>query len=336
MVDTTAGYFISNGAFLYLAGETGYPTSADGLPAGAVYSNEGFVCVVPGVVPDPGAAPVLFPGVFPAQLLALGGGNLPLVASFRGGLYNDNGFVCISAGAPPLPNGGSTAGLGLLPWQWQQTVISQYANSPVINQIIASFAAAIDPAENINSFFSLVWNVDTAEGYGLDVWGRIVGVKRTLTLAASNYFGFAEANDGSETGFNQAPFFSGATLTTNYDLTDDAFRTLIYAKALANICDGSIPAINQVMLALFPGRGDCYVSESIGDSVGPFLGFAEAADATNETPFNIAPFYNGNASPALTMRYVFTFPLSAVDLAIVQTSGVLPRPAGVAASVLIV
>jgi len=181
----------------------------------------------------------------------------------------------------------------------EQTVISQYGNSPTLLQLITNFNTYIDPQANLNSFYDDIWNVATAQGYGLDVWGRIVGVQRVLQVPSGTYFGFAEAGDASEFPFNQQPFYSGQTTTGNYALTDAAFRTLIYAKALANICDGSIQAINSILMTLFPGIGNCYVT-----------------DGQN-----------------MTMTYTFSTVLSPVNYAIVTQSGILPKPAGVALTV---
>ena len=180
-----------------------------------------------------------------------------------------------------------------------QTIISQYSNSPVINSLIDSFNAAVDPRANLDAFYNLIWNVATAEGRGLDIWGRIVGVQRVLQVAAGVYFGFAEAADNSETPFNQAPFYVGAPATSNYALTDDAFRTLIYAKAYANISDGSIPSINNILMTLFGSQGQCFVTDLGG----------------------------------MAMTYTFQFTLSPVDFAIVSQSGILPKPSGVALSI---
>lgn len=177
-----------------------------------------------------------------------------------------------------------------------RTVISQYANSPTLMELINNFDDYVDPTVNIDAFFDLVMNVDTAQGWGLDVWGRIVGVSRLLPLTGTDvYFGFAEALSVNVAGFNQQPFYSGAPLTGNYELSDSAFRTLIFAKALANISDGSIPGINQILMNLFPNRGNAYVMDD-GD---------------------------------MTMTYKFNFILSGVERAIVVRSGALPKPVGV-------
>jgi hypothetical protein len=179
------------------------------------------------------------------------------------------------------------------------TVISQYANSPVLTRLIQDFASNVDQTLDLQSFFDLIWNVDTAQGYGLDIWGRIVGVTRILQIVGTQlYFDFEETGL-SGNGFNQQPFFIGTPLTSNYSLSDDAFRTLIFAKALANISDGSIKALNQLLINLFPNRGNAYVTDGLD----------------------------------MTMTYSFSFTLSPVELAIVSQSGVLPKPTGVSLTI---
>jgi len=187
----------------------------------------------------------------------------------------------------------------LSPFDQWATVISQYANSPRLDAMVNAFNAAMDQTENFDDLYDMVWNVATATGYGLDVWGRIVGVSRTLNLPGSAvYLGFEEAGS-SWTGFGQGGFYSGGGLTNNFTLADPDFRTLILAKAASNICDGSIPAINEILLTLFPLHGPCYVAD------------------------------NQNMS----LTYTFSFPLNPVQLAIVELSGVLPSPAGVVVNI---
>ena len=85
------------------------------------------------------------------------------------------------------------------------------------------------------------------------------GIGRTITVTA-RYFGVEEG--GAEYDpCNVAPFYSGGPLTSNYPLSDDAYSILIYAKALANICNGSIQGINKILQLPFSGRGDCYVTD---------------------------------------------------------------------------
>lgn len=179
-----------------------------------------------------------------------------------------------------------------------ETIISQYANSDILTSLIVDFASYIDQTKNIDNFFDLVWNVDTAQGYGLDVWGRIVGVTRVLEVSTGQFLGFEGPAGASGAEWNVAPWYAGSPLSSNYYLSDYAYRNLILAKALANISDGSIAAINQLLINLFPNRGNCYVVD------------------------------DGN----MHLTYTFLFKLSAVEKAVIAQSGVLMRPAGVLAT----
>ena len=196
---------------------------------------------------------------------------------------------------------------GTAPFAWIDTVLSQYANSPTIMQLLSNMSAYLDPGVNIDAFYQLVWNVATAQGYGLDVWGRIVGVSRVLEIATVDYFGLENSAGSAASGlpFNQAPFYQSGAVTSNYALLDGPYLALILAKALFNICNGTIQAINQILVNLFgsagplPVTGNCYCTDGLD----------------------------------MTMTYTFGSTLNPVQTAIVFQSGVLPRPCGVAASV---
>lgn len=174
------------------------------------------------------------------------------------------------------------------------TVASQYANSPTLMQLIDNMRQYFDPRADIEAFYNYVWNVDTAQGFGLDIWGKIVGVGRDLTvpIAGSNYFGFEQ---GGDQPFGQAPFYSGQPTTTTYTLDDASYRTLVLVKALSNISICSAQSINQQLRNLFPGRGRCYVND-----------FRD-----------------------MTMRLTFEFELTSYEIAILTQSNAITRPAAV-------
>ena len=184
-----------------------------------------------------------------------------------------------------------------------QTVVSQYQNSPVIDELVELFSQAIGPDALYDAFYINIWNVlseaeiaNALPNYGFDIWGRIVGVSRIVTGGVGSYFGFGEATD--RTGFNQSPFYNGQAITENYILTNQAFLLLILAKAAANITSGSIASMNQILLNLFPNRGKCYV-----------------VDGQN-----------------MTMTYVFNFFLQPFEIAVTAVIGAFLTPTGVAAS----
>ena len=186
----------------------------------------------------------------------------------------------------------------------EATVLSQYANSPVIMALIEDFAEWFDPTTNLTAFFNDVWNIDTAIGFGLDIWGRILGVSRFVPIPPSGtFFGFANADVPADwENFGGAPFFSGALAGGSFRLDDAPYRTLLLTKALANIITTTAPGLNALISNLFPNRGRCYTVDQGG----------------------------------MAMTYVFEFSLSTVEYAILAYSGVLAHPAGVGINIIVI
>ena len=114
---------------------------------------------------------------------------------------------------------------------------SQYSASPRLLALAASFQDTLDPSADIQVFYSKMFNILTAQGIGLDIWGRIVGLGRTIERGA-------------------------ASLT----LEDEMYRLLLLYKALANISSDTPAALNALLSTLvatgaggLPGRA--YVLE---------------------------------------------------------------------------
>jgi hypothetical protein len=191
-------------------------------------------------------------------------------------------------------------------FNWTQTLLSQYLNSPTINSLLSSYSDAVEPSIDILNFYNNIWNVATAVGNGLNIWGEIVGVSRYLSTSATvSYFGFEEGLSGS-TGsqpFNQAPFYVGQTSTSTYTLSDEQYRRLILVKAAFNISNNTVPSINELLRIEFGT---------------PTLGGSE--------PYGQA-WVIDNLNMSLT--YYLDFTPSSAQLAIITNSGVFPRPAGV-------
>lgn len=170
------------------------------------------------------------------------------------------------------------------------TVLSQYANSPTLLALISDFSQWLDPASRFDAFYSYLWDIDTAVGFGLDVWGRILGVSRVLQVPTGDYLGFVSNSAAKPFGFGI--WYSDTRATLNVALTDSAYRVLLLSKAALNITDASVPAINQILLTLFGGG---YVRDNLN----------------------------------MTITYVFPFALTPVQTAIIFQSNVLPKPCGV-------
>lgn len=183
---------------------------------------------------------------------------------------------------------------------FQQTIITQYTNSTKMLGLLSDWNDDIDPQVNFKLFYTGIWNITTAAGYGLDVWGRIVGVSRNLKAGDNfQYLGFGEAFGYQSFGYGI--FYSGQTPgATPLTLTDTVFRQLILLKAFANCTNASAYDINTILAALYKTEGTCY-AEDLGG-----------------------------------MRFilVFKFLLAPSDYSILTQSGVLLRPAGTSYSIL--
>jgi len=210
---------------------------------------------------------------------------------------------------------------------WDQTVLSQYANSPRVCSLIDKFNSYVDPDADVELFFDTVWNVDTATGYGLDVLGRRVGITRTVQIPLGIYAGFESALPNA-LPFGVGTLYSGQALTTPYDVTDDAvFRRMVLACAATNLTDGSTGAINAILMELFPGRGRAYAREEPQ----PNWRVATFREQEYGLGFGQAPFgdYLGLKPSMMTITLVFEFALAPYERAIAWSSPALPRPAGV-------
>lgn len=189
--------------------------------------------------------------------------------------------------------------------QLERTVISQYGQSPTMVALMENMNAYIDPRVDLDAFYAAVFNVDTAVGFGLDIWGRIVGVNRLLRLSINDpILGFDNPSSPPDwQSFGHGRFATGSAAAAGqaYELPDDAFRVLILTKALANIVSTSARSLNQLLRNLFPGRGRVYVRDLGG----------------------------------MAMQFVFNFSLTPVEYAIVSQSGALPHPGGVFYSVIV-
>lgn len=179
---------------------------------------------------------------------------------------------------------------------FQNTIISQYANSDRIYTLIEHMNEWIDPRNDLQAFYDMIWNVDTAVGYGLDVWGRIVDIRRTIQIdKTEDSFGFKISTEHQDFyPFNQMPFRSNEDRFSFYELPDDSYRKLIMIKAAINIIWATASSINALLHNLFEGRGRCY-----------FLTL-------------------GN----MHARYVFEFHLKDFERSLIR-NGFFPRPTGV-------
>ena len=133
------------------------------------------------------------------------------------------------------------------------TIQSQYSDSPHITGVIHSYYDFVNPQKDIDLIYDKMINLYTAEGYGLDVWGRIVNIDREYVAIDDqyDYLGFDNRPynmDRIET-FNNAPFYK--VVNGKVQLQDDAYRTYILIKAMLNISNVSLNSLNYIFKQLF-------------------------------------------------------------------------------------
>jgi len=175
-----------------------------------------------------------------------------------------------------------------------KTVITQYQrDNSNLADIIERLRLGLSVDNDIKSFYDNFFNINTATGYWLDVWGVIVGVDRYLQVPSDNtFFGFKE---GDALPFDDGIFYSGTQPTDTYALSDDIFRRVLIAKAMANIASCDASSLNAILSYFFQGRGKAYVTQ----------------------PAN------------MVMNYVFEFYLEPWERALFTQQKIFPRPAGV-------
>lgn len=98
---------------------------------------------------------------------------------------------------------------------------SQYSASNKILALSAQYQAQIDPNIDVDLFYRYMFNIYTAEGIGLDNWGEILDIGRTI-------------EDGN----------------TKITLEDEYYRLLLLYKAMANISASTADAQNKLLQAL--------------------------------------------------------------------------------------
>lgn len=109
---------------------------------------------------------------------------------------------------------------------------SQYSASTRIISILESCREHILPDADIVSFFDNIFNIETASGVGLDIWGNIIGVSRFV------------------------PNYQDDTVV--YTLTDEQYRNVLFYKAGANIMDSTLYSLNYLLRKLYPDY-QCFV-----------------------------------------------------------------------------
>ena len=173
-----------------------------------------------------------------------------------------------------------------------ETIQSQHAGSPRLSALSATCWSLLNPDADIQLMYQHMIDPWTADGAGLDVWGRIVAIARRL-------------------------YVSGESVI----LDDETYRMYVFVKALFNLTNSSLHSINffcgqlishgvrvlhtgtMVLTVLVTEVVDPQALQAFLDlrwsptgvgvkiyyALGPIFGFK----GSGLHPFNQAPFVNG-------------------------------------------
>jgi hypothetical protein len=182
-----------------------------------------------------------------------------------------------------------------------QAILWQYDNASRLKSLAVQKSEWY--AENQQAFWSAwvrdVFNLQTANDFGLAVWARILNVPLVASVPASEdrpVFGFGEHN----LNFYDGNFGRDTSGTVN--LSTEQKRLVLRLRYFQLVSNGTVPEINAFLRLLFGEEGTVYVLDSLDMSYAV---------------------------------YVFDFIPSSSVLFVLEQFDLLPRPAGVGTSILV-
>lgn len=142
-------------------------------------------------------------------------------------------------------------------------ITSEHAEQP---NYLATVAASVQPLAEVYDLLNsmpALYDLDQAVGVQLDAVGEWVGRTRYLnTPLVGVYFSFDTAGVGFDQGTWKGLYDPDSGLTA---LPDDAYRTLLRAKILANNWDGTIPGAYAAWNTVFGPTGSQVVIQDNSD-----------------------------------------------------------------------
>ncbi len=175
-----------------------------------------------------------------------------------------------------------------------QPLIWQYQNAKNIKSILQSKQNWYDTNQTQfwTDWYTNVFNLATANSFGLSVWSIILGQPIVFNNAADPSkipWGFGTPN----VNFTQGNFAGGAG--GSYVLPMAAARILLQLRAFQLVSSGTVPEVNRMLAVVFKDYGAAWLIDNHD----------------------------------MTQTYMFNFPLTADMVYIFNNIDVLPRPAGV-------
>lgn len=126
-------------------------------------------------------------------------------------------------------------------------MISQYANSPTFTSLDNGLQALFDDSGFVKNWYDVVFNLETATGYGLDVWGLILNRSREFEYNGNKYY-----LQGAQT-------IGGTSFSA--EQMENLYRKVLQLTAMRYIGNASIASLNNLIQFIFADEGECYCLE---------------------------------------------------------------------------
>ena len=128
--------------------------------------------------------------------------------------------------------------------------ISQYANSPRFEKLRSGLVNIFDKDKTLQDWFRIVFNLKTAQGFGLDIWGIILNQGRSFV-----YY-------NTDTQQDEYVYLQGAqTVDGVYyseEEIEEMYRQVLFLKAMSNITNATLKSLNDMLLYYYQDRGRAY------------------------------------------------------------------------------
>lgn len=175
-----------------------------------------------------------------------------------------------------------------------RAILWQYEDSDRLKTLVMAKQEWVDQYQSKfwSDWYRDVFNIDTANKFGLSVWGRILDISLGVEREAQPNkisFGFGSNN----TNFNNGNL--GSLNQTTQPLSLYQQRLVIRMRYFQITCRPTVPAINEFLAYLFRDQGAAYVIDNLD----------------------------------MSMTYVFGFPPSSELQYILENYNLLPRPSAV-------
>lgn len=126
-----------------------------------------------------------------------------------------------------------------------------------------------------SSWYRDVFNIDTANKFGLAVWGRILNISLGVDQPpqpAKISFGFGS----NHANFNNGNF--GVLSAGTQPLSLEQQRLVIRMRYFQITCRPTVPEINEFLAYLFSSEGPAYVVDNLNMSMTYVFGFAPSSE----------------------------------------------------------